>query len=367
MKNIPKAIFWSMGIVSILYVLVVLVILASNLTEYNEAAMGIAAKKFLGAIGGMVIVAGGIFSMISASNASIMAGSRVALAMSELGHLPEELGKIHPQRGTPWIAVMAVGGLIMIFTILLPLEDLAHFADTVLLFALIMVNLALIWHRRRFPHLPRPFKVPFYPLTPIVGVLANLYLLFQLLHHPVSLSLALFTLVLCAAGFLYWKGSLPDEEGFEGVPSKVVQQSYSPDEAQKSKTFLVPVSSLRSAPMVLQFAIRIAQEQDASITVLKVVEYPESRPLEFGINDFAQEKQLLREVQLEGVKHGVNIGTMLRVGYSTARAILESAREVNANLILMHWKGSSTTSDKIMSRIIDVVATHAKRDVAIFR
>ena len=365
-KNIPKAIFWSMGIVSVLYVFVVLVILASNLTEYDEAAMGVAAKKFLGSIGGLVIVSGGIFSMISASNASIMAGSRVALAMSELGHLPVQLGKIHKKFETPWIAVFVVGGLIMLFTVLLPLEDLAHFADTVLLFALIMVNIALIVHRRRFPNLPRPFKVPFFPLTPIIGVLANLYLLFQLLHHPMPLSLALFALALCIVGFLYWKGTLPDEEGFLGEPSKIVLQTHVPDESERSMKIMIPVSDEPMTPDILNFAVNLARAQNASVTALMGINYPESKPLKFRSTDFEKEKQFLQDIQVDCERLGCPVGTVLRVGYNTARTILESSREMNADLIIMGWTGTVSKSENIMGSIIDVVATKTKRDIMVF-
>ena len=366
-KNIPKAIFWSMGIVSILYIFVVLVIITSDLTEYNEAAMGIAAKKFLGNIGGMVIVGGGIFSMISASNASIMAGSRVALAMSELGHLPKLMGKIHPSFNTPWISVLGVGGLILIFTVLLPLEDLAHFADTVLLFALIMVNLALIIHRRRFPHMERPFKVPLYPLTPIIGILANLYLFIQLLNHPMPLSLALITIAVGIAGFLYWKGTLPDEEGFEGEPSKLVIETHAPDEKERSKTIMVPVFNPNSIDDLVGLAANLAKGQDASVTALHVVEIDANEPLEYDFNDFGTQQVLLEQAQRAGKKYGITLGTMIRIGHDSARAILEAAREMNADIIILGWKGSASTSDRIMGNVIDTVSTLAKRDIIIFR
>ncbi len=366
-KNIPKAIFWSMGIVSVLYVFVVIVILASNLTEYDEASLGIAAKKFLGSVGGLVIVAGGIFSMISASNASIMAGSRVALAMSELGHLPAQLGQIHKKFETPWIAVIAVGGLILLFTVLLPLEELAHFADTVLLFALIMVNFGLILHRRKFPNLPRPFKVPLYPLTPIIGILANLYLLIQLLHHPMPLSLALFALAFCVVGFLYWKGTLPDEEGFDEAPSKLVLLTHATDEMAKSKKIIIPISNENMLSEVVNFAVNLAKQLDASVTALVAVEYPDSKPLEFGSKDFENEKKLLHLIQAEGEKRGTSIGTILRVGHNTAKTILESSREADADIILMGWEGIVSRSENVMGSIIDIVATKAKRDIIVFR
>ena len=366
-KNIPKAIFWSVGIVSVLYVFVVIVIIASNLKTYDEASLGVAAKQFLGSIGGLVIVAGGIFSMISASNASIMAGSRVALAMSELGHLPAPLGKVHKKFGTPAIAVIVVGGLILLFTLLLPLEELAHFADTVLLFALIMVNVALIVHRKKFPNLPRPFKVPLYPLTPIIGVLANLYLLFQLMQHPMPLSLALFALALCVAGFLYWKGTLHDEEGFEGAPSKLVLHTHAANENDKPKKIVVPIRNENMLAEIVHFAVKLAEEQDASVTAMLAIEFPQSKALVFGAKDFEREKELLHLFQLEGEKIGASIGTILKVGHNTAKTILETTREEDADIILMGWEGTTSSSTHAMGSIIDAVATNAKRDVLVFR
>jgi amino acid transporter len=54
------------------------------------------------------------------------------------------------------------------------------------LLALISVNAALILHRRKYPDIERPFRVPLVPLLPALGILANLYLLAQILHHPVK-------------------------------------------------------------------------------------------------------------------------------------------------------------------------------------
>ena len=178
-KTIPRAIFLSMGIVTVLYVAVILVIIAANLKVYDEAAMGRAAKLFLGGIGGMVIVAGGLFSMVSATNASIMAGSRVSLAMSQFGHLPKIFSSINQRTKTPIIALALVGAAILFFLLGLSLTGTANFANAVLLIALILVNLALIVHRRKYPNIERPFRVPLVPLVPILGILSNLYLLIQ--------------------------------------------------------------------------------------------------------------------------------------------------------------------------------------------
>ncbi|MEM1121929.1 MAG: APC family permease, partial [Bacteroidota bacterium] len=220
-KNIPRAIFISMGVVTALYTAVVLVVLFAGLTEYTEAAMGEAATKFLGYFGGYVIIAGAIFSMISASNASIMAGSRVILSMSQLGHLPEEVGTINKRTKTPIVSVFLVSGAILVFSLLLPLEDLSYFANTVLLLALILVNIALIIHRKKFPNIERPFRVPLVPLIPILGILANTYLILQIFSHPIPLFLAIGSLLLGMLGFLAWKGTQTAESSIKGAASHV--------------------------------------------------------------------------------------------------------------------------------------------------
>ena len=224
-KTIPRAIFLSMMVVTILYTLVVFVIVTANLTEYTEAAMGNAARLFLGPIGGMVIVVGALFSMISASNASILAGSRVVLSMAQLGHLPSGIAAINSQTRTPIISLILVGGTIVVFAQSFNLEKLAHFADTILLLALILVNAALIYHRKKFPNLSRPFRVPFVPLLPLLGIVANIYLLSLILRHPEPVIMAVLWLIVGMLGFLAWKGAQAEEEFLPGEPSRVAQVS----------------------------------------------------------------------------------------------------------------------------------------------
>ena len=136
---------------------------------------------------------------------------------------------------------MLVGGTILIFALALPLEDLAHFADTVLLLVLILVNAALILHRRKFPEIERPFKVPLVPLLPALGILANIYLLSQILHHTGPVILAVVTLILGVLGFLAWKGTQAEEEAIAGAPSKVALGRYAVEDS--GFKILVPLAN----------------------------------------------------------------------------------------------------------------------------
>ncbi len=366
LHNIPKAIFWSVGVVTVLYTLVVIVTIAAGLSEYTEAAMGAAAKQFLGGVGGMVIVGGAIFSMISASNASIMAGSRVALSMSDLGHLPRELGSINQTTRTPIMSLLIVGGTIALFSMSLPLEDLAHFADTVLLIALIFVNAALIVHRKKYPKQRRPFKVPFVPWLPGIAIIANSYLLLQIMAHPLPVIMALVCLLLGMLGFLTWKGAQPVDVVLPGEASMTVLETFSPPKNDKRPHIMVPLANPRSIPALIRIAVQVAKEQGGILILLRVTAVPEQMPLSFNVSN-DDDRAILDLGQKEVEKYGMEANALLKVSHNAARAILETARERNCGLIVLGWKGFSSSRDKIMGQVVDTVVTYAQCDLMLVK
>ncbi len=366
-KTIPRAIFISMIVVTVLYSLVVLVVVVADLTEYTEAAMGVAARAFLGPIGGMVIVGGAIFSMISASNASILAGSRVALSMSRLRHLPRAFGLVSARTQTPTVALLAVGGAIGVFALLLPLESLAHFANLVLLLALCLVNLALIVHRRRFPDLERPFRVPLVPLVPALGIAANIYLILQV---PAGghLGPVIVTILAIAAGlfaFAAWRGTRFEVPGEETSDSKIVALRASPGSA--SFRILLPVYNPKTAEALVRMAATVARDRGGEIVVLRVVQVPEQLPPELARDQIRGEEGFLTRIRALEDMVGVPITTEVRVGHNVARAILESARENRSHLVLLGWKGYTTTARKILGEVTDDVVRLARCDIMLVK
>jgi len=360
-KTIPRAIFISIGVVTVLYTLVVLVVIAAGLTEYTESAMGIAAKQFLGPIGGLVIVAGALFSMISASNASIMAGSRVMLSMSRLGHFPVGFGQINPATRTPIVSLILVGGMILIFSLSLKLEELAHFADTVLLLVLILVNVALIYHRKKFPDIKRPFRVPLVPLLPVLGIVANFYLLSQILHHLLPVITAFGMLLLGIIGYLSWKGSQPEEEELPGMPSRIAEGRFALQE--KNFRVLVPLANPANVDRLTEIAGAIAKENEGQIIALRVVLVPDQLAPSAEEVQIERERAVLDLAQKKARELDVPVTSLMRIGHNAARAILETAREQDCDLILLGWKGFSSTTRRILGEVTDTVITHAKRDI----
>ena len=366
-KTIPRAIFISMIVVTVLYALVVLVVVVADLTEYTEAAMGVAARAFLGPIGGMVIVGGALFSMISASNASILAGSRVALSMSHLRHLPGVFGRISARTQTPVVALVAVGGSIGIFAWLLPLESLAHFANFVLLLALCFVNAALIVHRRRFPDMERPFRVPLVPLLPALGIAANIYLILQIpvQGHLQPVVLAILALALGLFAYAAWRGTRFDVPDPAGPGSRVVALRASPRSA--GFRILVPVHNPHTAEPLLRLAATFARPRGGEIILLRVVQVPDQLPAELARASIRGEERTLEALQALEADLGVPITTEIRVGRNVGRAILESAREDRSHLIILGWKGFTTTARKILGEVTDDVVRLARSDIMLVK
>lgn len=364
-KTIPRAIFLSMTIVTILYTLVVFVIIAANLTEYTEAAMGNAARLFLGPVGGMVIIVGALFSMISASNASILAGSRVVLSMAQLGHLPSGIAAINPKTRTPIISLILVGGTIVVFAQSFHLEKLAHFADTILLLALILVNAALIYNRKKFPNLLRHFRVPFVPLLPLIGIAANIYLLSLILQHPEPVIMAVLWLIVGMLGFLAWKGSQAEEEFLPGERSRVAQVSM---EGQESDfRVLVPIANPTNVAPLIDLASAIAKENDGEIVAMRVVSLPEQAPTSRETSYVERERRILEQAHVRAKSHGVKVSSLVTIGRNPARAILETARERHCDLIVLGWKGYTSTANRILGEIVDDVVNLARADIMLVK
>ncbi|QAU14514.1 amino acid permease (plasmid) [Halorubrum sp. BOL3-1] len=186
-KNIPRAIFLSLGVTVLIYLLVVGVAIgtlgAPRLGGAGEKAVVEAAVSFMpdvalfgASIGAALIAFGAVFSTISALNAVVIGSSRVAFAMGREGQLPSQLGNIHHDYGTPYSALMASAAIMLVATVVAPISLVGNLASLFSLLGFIVVNLAVIKLRRDQPSLNRPFEIPLYPAPPVLGCVLNLLL-----------------------------------------------------------------------------------------------------------------------------------------------------------------------------------------------
>ena len=183
-KNIPRSVFLSILVVVPIYILVAMAAIGSleesggmptwqYLFEQKETAM-VEAARHLFPYGAVVLLIGGLFSTMSALNATIYSSSRVSFAMGRDYNLPGFFRKIHIERVTPHWAILVSAVLTAVFAVALPIEDVASASVIMFLLLFLLVNIALINLRRTRPDLDRGFKVPLFPVIPIVAIVTQL-------------------------------------------------------------------------------------------------------------------------------------------------------------------------------------------------
>jgi amino acid transporter len=183
--NIPRAIFISLGATVLIYLLVLWVAVgtlgAEELGRAGETGIAEAAKDFMPPIpllgsGASLIAFGAVFSTVSALNAVILASSRVVFAMGRENQLPDPLGQISAQFGTPLAAVLASAVVMLAGVTFVPIERVGRMSSLFFLVSFVIVNWSVIRLRRQRPNMRRPFEMPLYPAIPILGMVLNLVL-----------------------------------------------------------------------------------------------------------------------------------------------------------------------------------------------
>jgi len=106
--------------------------------------------------------------------------TRIFFAMCRDGLMPERMAKVHPRFGTPAVLTLGLGGLIAVLAAFVPLGVIVELVNIGTLFAFVLVNIGVIVLRRTRPDMPRPYRVPWSPVVPILGIAFAVYLMSDL-------------------------------------------------------------------------------------------------------------------------------------------------------------------------------------------
>ena len=105
----------------------------------------------------------------------MLSGPRVFLAMARDGMVPRAFfADVHPKFRTPWKSTILIGVFVAIMAGLLPIDALLHLTNIGTLFAFVIVCAAVLIMRQTNPDAERPFRAPFYPFVPILGIATTL-------------------------------------------------------------------------------------------------------------------------------------------------------------------------------------------------
>ena len=172
-RDLPRAIIASIVIITVLYILVAVAAIGARpwttFTDGEATLVTIVADitgqpwvAFLFAVTAVAAIASVVLTVLYGQ-------TRIFVSMARDGLVPRVLGRVSARTQTPVVGTLIVGGAVAVAAAVIPLGALADATSIGTLFAFALVNVSVIWLRRNRPELDRTYKVPLYPLTPVLG------------------------------------------------------------------------------------------------------------------------------------------------------------------------------------------------------
>jgi APA family basic amino acid/polyamine antiporter len=186
-KDMPFGIIASLVICTVLYIALSLVMtgiapwktlgtpepMITALANANGPPALINASRFIVALGA-VIAMGSVLLVFQ------LGQPRIFFSMARDGLLPPFFAKVHPRFKTPYVGTILTGLFVATFAAFANIAEVVDLTNIGTLFAFVLVSVGVIVLRRLEPDRHRPFRVPGVPFTPLISVVACLYLMYQL-------------------------------------------------------------------------------------------------------------------------------------------------------------------------------------------
>ena len=366
-RNIPRAIFISLAIVVVLYCLVAFVSIAAItppgggepawkfIGDGGELGIMQAAEMFM-PYGALIVLGGGMVSTLAALNATTFSSARVAFAMGRHYNLPHSLSSIHPVNKTPHVAVIISGIIMAVMAYALPLNDIAVAAGVIFLLLFTQVNIAAITIRRIYgDKLSYGFKMPFFPIIPIVGIFLKIGLaLYLLVTQPLSWGI---TVVWVAVGFMLYRMYTFKQE-IEHYAPIVTSEG---DLKRQDYRILIPFTP-ENPDRLIKYAIRIAKETSGEVNILRVITVPHQTPLSAGIAFADSARRSFEPLEKMLDKENVSSHYLVRVSHDSTEAILATIEEQRINVLVTDFETLRNDRKLLTLMTCDVLAIRAEND-----
>ncbi len=201
-RNLPRALIGGTLLVLVIYLaanVAYLAVMPIEEMRHSKLVAADVAQRVLGSGGAVFVSVTVMLSTFGTLNAVLLTSPRVFFAMAEDKLFFPVFAKVHPTRGTPWIAIALVAALGAAFVLVGTFESLADaFVTAFLPFYALAV--ASIFRLRGRPGYSPSFRVPLYPFVPALFVLSVLFLLGNAIVQPESRMSTLGVLGVVAAG-----------------------------------------------------------------------------------------------------------------------------------------------------------------------
>jgi APA family basic amino acid/polyamine antiporter len=376
-QNLPKAMIYSVFVVTITYVLVSFATVVS--VKAGQGGVTAPVWEWIGSHGAkgfgesiaqimpfanFLLTIAVIFASTSALNATIFSATRASYALGRDKMLPESIGKVSQKSKTPYIALILTGGIIIFVAVFLNTMDVASTASIMFLFLFFLVNVSVIKIRRNMgDELEYGFMMPFFPILPILAIIFQVLLVANL--HEVSKTALIIGPAWVLVGFIIYhfysknRASASDDEIF--VLEK--EEEITP---KKGYNIMVAVSNPMNALGLIKNTYKICGEKDANIDLLHMVPVPDHVPLSDADRYMMEGKEAITEMMMYLTPH-FNVNSTIKYCRNVARGIVSSVREKRVNLLIMGWHGKSEQKEFQLGSTIDPIVERTPSNVIIFK
>ena len=182
-RDVPIGIITSLVLCTVLYVAVAAIL--TGMVPYDKINIDAPVSDAFRQAGlpwaQLLISLGALTGITSVLLVMMLSQPRVWLAMARDGLFPPSFfGAVHPKYRTPWKSTILTGIIVAVLGAFLPLRILAELVNIGTLLAFVIVCAAVLVMRVKHPEAERPFRAPFYPITPILGIVTCIILMFSL-------------------------------------------------------------------------------------------------------------------------------------------------------------------------------------------
>ncbi len=373
-KNLPRAIFLSIIIVTIIYMLFLGVAigamgvgwLGQGTEEVQHHAIIEAAGILIGNYGEGMLLIGLLVGTTATLNATIYSSSRVSFAMGRDGTFPAFFGKLHPKRKTPAHSILVSSLIIAIIAVALPINDIVAAADVMFLVLFVLVNAAVIILRYTRPDLDRTYKVPWFPVVPIFALILKGVLAVYIYDiSPIAWYITILWITV-GAGIHYFAGGkkgIVEAKDFKAlfpsIPREIDREKYS---------VAVAVPPEGDVKEMIHVGSVFARRHKGPFFLLSVIEVPRSIPLRSV--SYSETEAVIKRLEelkkLSKEKYDSPSDIFVTISHEIPGAIVDFAKEKDVNLMILGWRGALKSSLSMGTNLPSIIR-RVETDVMVFK
>jgi APA family basic amino acid/polyamine antiporter len=205
-KDMPFGIIGSLVACTAIYILVsvvlTLIVPYTSLNVPDPVAVAVDAFGPQWAWFAKTVKIGAIIGLTSVILVLMYGQTRIFYTMARDGLLPRIFSRVHPKFRTPWVNTLLVGVIVAFAAGFFDINSLGDMTSVGTLAAFAVVCLSVIWLRRTHPEIPRGYRVPLYPVVPLLGIASCLWLITTVPTY-VLIIFAWYTLAMIILYFVY--------------------------------------------------------------------------------------------------------------------------------------------------------------------